>query len=114
MATPGEADLALITNFEEVLETASSVQPRTPAAQALSERLTKLLTQRHVRTAPFESEAAMDGAFNDADTELRWLQKALLADDTEAHRPLPDAIAKAREALNEWKAEARKLLKGKR
>jgi hypothetical protein len=58
MATPAENDLALIAKFEEVLESASSVQPRSPAARALSERLTVLLLQRHVRTAPFESDVA--------------------------------------------------------
>jgi hypothetical protein len=114
MATPAENDLALIAKFEEVLESASSVQPRSPAARALSERLTALLLQRHVRTAPFESEAAMDRAFESAETALRWLLKALVGDDPAAPRPLPDAITKAREEIDKWKAEAGKLLKGKR
>jgi hypothetical protein len=110
MATPAENDLALIAKFEEVLESASSVRPRTPAARTLSERLTALLLQRHVRTAPFESEAAMDRA----ETALRWLWKALVGDDPEAPRPLPVAIVKARAELDKWKAAAGKLLKGKR
>jgi hypothetical protein len=56
----------------------------------------------------------MDRAFENAETALRWLWKALVGDDPAAPRPLPDAITKAREELDKWKAEARKLLKGKR
>jgi hypothetical protein len=113
MKTPAEDDLTLIREFEQLLESASSVQSRTAPAQALSARITTLLRSR-VRTTPVDSEAPMDRAFEDADLALMWLWKALMGNDPEAHRPLPDAIAKAREELAKWKKAATDLLNNRK